>query len=65
MEGKIEALDEKISEIEALFSSPDFFAKYGKESPGLQTELENLKNQQSALYERWEFLEQKKERCKK
>ena len=65
MEGRIEALDEKISEIEALFSSPDFFAKYGKESPGLQTELENLKNQQSALYERWEFLEQKKERCKK
>lgn len=65
MEGKIEALDEKISELEALFSAPDFFEKHGKESPKLQAELEDLKNQQSELYERWEFLEQKKERCKK
>ena len=65
MEGKIEALDEKISEIETLFSAPDFFEKYGKDSPKLQAELEDLKNQQSALYERWEFLEQKKERYKK
>ena len=65
MEGKIEAIDEKISEIEELFSSPDFFEKYGKDSPKLQAELEDLKNKQSALYERWEFLEQKKERCKK
>ena len=65
MEGKIEALDEKISEIENLFSAPDFFEKYGKDSPKLQAELQNLKNEQAALYERWEFLEQKKERCKK
>jgi hypothetical protein len=65
MEGKIEALDEKICEIEALFSAPDFFEKYGKDSPKLQAELEDLKNQQTALYERWEFLEQKKERCRK
>lgn len=65
MEGKIEALDEKICEIETLFSAPDFFEKHGKDSPRLQAELEELKNQQAALYERWEFLEQKKERCKK
>ena len=65
MEEKIEALDEKICEIEALFSAPDFFEKHGKDSPKLQAELEDLKNQQTALYERWEFLEQKKERCKK
>ena len=65
MEGKIEELDEKISEIEALFSAPDFFEKHGKDSPKLQAELEDLKNQQAALYERWEYLEQKKERCRK
>ena len=61
-EGSTEILP---SEIEELFSSPDFFEKYGKDSPKLQAELEDLKNKQSALYERWEFLEQKKERCKK
>lgn len=65
MEGKIEALDEKISALETLFSAPDFFEKHGKDSPKLQAELEALRNEQSALYERWEFLEQKKERCKK
>ena len=65
MEGKIEELDEKISEIEALFSAPDFFEKHGKDSPKLQAELEDLKSQQTALYERWEYLEQKKERCRK
>ena len=65
MEGKIEALDEKISALEALFSAPDFFEKYGKDSPKLQSELEDLRNEQAALYDRWEFLEQKKERCKK
>ena len=65
MEGKIEALDEKISALENLFSAPDFFEKHGKDSPKLQNELELLRNEQAALYERWEFLEQKKERCKK
>ena len=65
MEGKIEELDEKISEIESLFSAPDFFEKHGKDSLKLQAELEDLKNQQAALYERWEYLEQKKERCRK
>ena len=39
--------------------------KYGKDSPKLQSELEDLRNEQAALYDRWEFLEQKKERCKK
>ena len=65
MESKIEALDEKISELEAIFSAPDFFEKYGKDSPELQAELEKLRSEQNALFERWEFLEQKKERCKK
>ena len=46
-------------------SAPDFFEKHGKDSPKLQNELELLRNEQAALYERWEFLEQKKERCKK
>ena len=65
MESKIEALDEKISNLENLFSDPDFFEKYGKDSPKFQAELESLRNEQAALYDRWEFLEQKKERCKK
>ena len=61
MEQAIEEADAKISEYEALFSSPDFFAKHGKEINTLQAELEAAKLELERLYARWDELETKKQ----
>ena len=60
MESAILAVEEKISEIEALFGDPDFFAKYGPRSAELQAELEAARAESARLYARWEELEAKR-----
>ena len=50
-----------MSEIEAIFSEPDFFANHGAESAALQNELNALRAKIDALYARWDELEQKKQ----
>ena len=50
-----------MSEIEAIFSEPDFFANHGTESAALQKELNGLRERIDALYARWDELEQKKQ----
>jgi ATP-binding cassette subfamily F protein uup len=56
MEDAILAAEEKVSDLEALFSDPDFYAKHGSRSQELQTELEAARNACTALYARWEEL---------
>jgi len=61
IEVQIEQNEARISEIEAVFSEPDFFAKHGSESAALQKELNGLRECTDALYARWDELEQKKQ----
>ena len=60
IEEKIAAAEEKISELENIFGAPDFYAKYGAKSAELQSELDAARQQASELYDRWEFLENKR-----
>ena len=60
-EPEIERREARVSEIEAVFSAPDFFANHGAESAALQKELNELRGQIDALYARWDELEQKKQ----
>ena len=61
LEPEIEKNEARVSEIEAIFSEPDFFANHGAESAALQTELNTLRAKIDALYARWDELEQKKQ----
>ena len=61
IEPEIERLEARISEIEDIFSAPDFFANHGSESASLQNELNGLRAKTEALYTRWDELEQKKQ----
>ncbi len=55
----------RVTELEALFSAPDFFAKHGSEMQALQNEHDSLKTELDSLYSRWDELESKRERCEK
>ncbi len=57
MENTIMEAEEKVSEIENMFSSPDFHAKYGKQTAELTRQLEEAKTRVAWLYERWAELE--------
>ena len=48
--------EEKVSELENLFSDPDFYAKHGSRTAELQAELEAARSSVARLYERWEEL---------
>jgi len=61
LEPEIEKNEARVSEIEAIFSEPDFFANHGAESTALQNELNTLRAKIDALYARWDELEQKKQ----
>ena len=61
IEPELERLETRISEIEDIFSAPDFFATHGAESASLQNELNGLRTRTEALYARWDELEQKKQ----
>ena len=65
MEERIFAAEEKVSEYENMFSSPDFFANHGSDSAKLQGEFEKAQQELAALYARWEELEAKAAECQK
>ena len=56
MEDAIMLAEEKVAELENIFSSPDFFSRYGSRSSELQSELESARQEVSRLYARWEEL---------
>ncbi|MBE6355978.1 MAG: ABC-F family ATP-binding cassette domain-containing protein [Lentisphaerae bacterium] len=56
MEDAIMSAEEKVSELENLFSDPDFYAKNGSRTAELQAELADARNAAAKLYERWEEL---------
>jgi len=59
MEDAVNRTEAEISELEAVFSDPDFYTKYGSQSSELQSKLENLRAKCDQLYVRWEELEAK------
>ena len=59
MEDAIAGAEEKVTELEAIFSAPDFFEKYGSRTAELQAELAAAKETVERLYLRWEELEAK------
>lgn len=57
MEGKIIEAEGEVERIEALFTLPDFYEKYGNRIIELNKELEEAKKKVQQLYARWEELE--------
>ncbi|MBO4511360.1 MAG: ATP-binding cassette domain-containing protein [Victivallales bacterium] len=58
MEETILAAEDKVQELENIFSSPDFHVKYGRQTAELTQQLEDAKAEVARLYERWQELEQ-------
>ena len=60
LEGMEEAIlnsEAREAELEAIFSAPDFFSRYGSRRAELQAELEAARERTAALYRRWAELE--------
>lgn len=57
MEETILATEAQKEELEAMFSKPDFFETHGDRVQQLTTKLEDLRNEITRLYARWEELE--------
>ncbi|MCR4576067.1 MAG: ATP-binding cassette domain-containing protein [Lentisphaeria bacterium] len=57
IEDTIAAAEEKVSELEALFSQPDFHVKYGKQTTELTQKLNDARAEVERLYARWDELE--------
>lgn len=57
IEDRIIQAEDEVSSIEAIFSSPDYFEKYAKQTTELNQKLEEAKLAVKQLYERWEELE--------
>jgi ATP-binding cassette subfamily F protein uup len=60
IEGRILETEGEVERIEALFASPDFYAKHGHEAVALQERLETKRLEVPQLYARWEELEQRR-----
>ncbi len=60
MEDAISKAEERIAELEAVFSEPDFYAKHANDQVQLQQDLEKFRAEAARLYDRWEELETKK-----
>ena len=60
MEQAILEAETRVSELEAVFQTPDFYARHGHEAARLKEELEEGRRECERLYSRWEFLENKK-----
>ncbi len=56
MEEAIISAEEKVTELENIFSSPDFYSKYGSQSTELQKQLDDARAETARLYARWEEL---------
>ncbi len=61
MEENILVLEERLEEVQNMFSAEDFFEKHGNETESLTNELNELKLKIEKAYERWEILEKKAE----
>ena len=57
MEQKIADAEQAVTDIEAIFTQPDFHQKYGKQLDELNKKLADAKAAVEALYARWEYLE--------
>lgn len=57
IEGKIMNAESEVERIEALFSLPDFYEKYGDKIIDLNKQLDEAKLNVQKLYSRWEELE--------
>ena len=57
MEAVIQAAEENVARIEALFLEPDFHRKHGQRTSELTAELAAEKQRAVKLYERWQELE--------
>ena len=57
IEDTIAAAEGKVSEIESLFSQPDFHIKYGKQTAELTQKLNDARAEVERLYARWDELE--------
>jgi ATP-binding cassette subfamily F protein uup len=60
MEGVVMEAEAEVERIEALFSAPDFFEKYGDKTAELQNELDAMREKLECLYARWDELESKR-----
>jgi ATP-binding cassette subfamily F protein uup len=60
MEENILLAEEEVSSLEAIFADPDFYSKHGNNTAKLKEDLDAAKVKVEELYQRWEFLEQKK-----
>ncbi|MBI9072722.1 MAG: ATP-binding cassette domain-containing protein [Melioribacteraceae bacterium] len=57
IEEQIEEAEVKVSEIESIFSAPDFYEKYADKTEELNSQFEEAKKYVSKLYTRWDELE--------
>jgi ATP-binding cassette subfamily F protein uup len=57
IEEKIMQAESEVEEIEKIYSSPEFFAKYASQTNELNFKLEKAKENVKKLYYRWEELE--------
>ena len=57
MEEAILAAETQVAELEAIFASPDFHAKYGRQTAELTSRLDAAKAEVERLYSRWSELE--------
>jgi ABC transport system ATP-binding/permease protein len=60
IEEKIMEAESEVERIQTIFSTPDFYEKYGDKIIDLNKELEQAKLNVQALYDRWDELEEKK-----
>ena len=60
MEENILMAEEEVASMEEMFADPDFYSKYGNNIAELKNNLDKAKAKVEELYQRWEFLEQKK-----
>ena len=60
MEQAILEAENRVAELEAIFQTPDFYARHGHEAARLKEDLETAKADCERLYSRWEILENKK-----
>jgi ATP-binding cassette subfamily F protein uup len=57
---KIETLETEVEELQEQMSQPDFYQQDSSQISEAQTRLEQLENELSVCYERWELLEEQK-----
>lgn len=57
IEESIMQAEEEVMKIEAIFSSPDYFDKYAKQTNELTKQLDDAKEKVKNLYDRWDELE--------